>query len=174
MYRTKSGHPIIELCERVPLSAKTLTELSASGPVETRTVTIVLDDRTPPQRCTVVATPQRIGRRWWWQCPDCRRRCTYLVSERVSYRYTCRRCLRAVYLSDYPAMESSRMLLQLVGRLPGPFAHDDEIARLAAPRRRGVRRGRRLKRKLARLLARTVDLEPFARLVTGERRGRKV
>lgn len=37
--------------------------------------------------------------RWWWQCPDCRRRCGVLFLIPITRRFTCRQCGGVAYSS---------------------------------------------------------------------------
>jgi hypothetical protein len=104
----------------------------------------------------VIASRQQLGgRRWWWACPGCGRRCAILLRPAVGQRFKCRVCWHAVYLSDY---ENRQDVLARSGRLAtssGARLGDlhREWSRLTACRRKGVRRGRRVKKRARRILA---------------------
>ena len=106
-----------------------------------------------------VGTKQRLGgERRWWVCPDCGRRCRVLLSPEPRLAFTCRKCLRAVYLTDYPSRSRVHRLRQFLGLARGgPFDLWDEADRLLAPRKRGVRRGRRVRERGLRATQRALD-----------------
>jgi hypothetical protein len=99
----------------------------------------------------VVSTAQRLGgRRGWWRCPACGRRCGVLLTPSLERPFWCRLCWGAVYRSDYRRRSRGTNLAWL---LLGS-GHSDEYQRLAAlraRRRRGVRRGRHVRRRAERL-----------------------
>ncbi len=99
----------------------------------------------------VVSTAQRLGgRRWWWRCPACGRRCGVLLTPNLDRPFWCRLCWGAVYRSDYRRRNRCRSLAWL---LLGSGIGDDQqrLATLSARRRRGVRRGRHVHRRADRL-----------------------
>ena len=93
------------------------------------------------------------GRRGWWRCSCCRRRCAVLLIADAQSPVACRRCWRAQYTSDYPRQQQQTrrrdVLLLAAGGSP---ALDRELQLLSAQRRRGVRRGRRVFQRAVRLL----------------------
>ena len=101
----------------------------------------------------VVTGRQRLGGvRRWWRCPSCGRRCGVVFALDPDTPFRCRRCWGAVYRCDYPAGEHLRRYLEVTGWLPDRYdGMRDELARLTARRRRGVRRGRRVLERAARL-----------------------
>lgn len=102
----------------------------------------------------VLPSRQRFGgRRWWWQCPECGRRCGALLNVSPDQPWACRRCWGAVYRSDYPAQQKWHEIRQWFGIEPGGFLDQQhELDFLTAPRRKGVRRGRRVWLRALRLL----------------------
>ncbi len=99
----------------------------------------------------VVSTAQRLGgRRGWWRCPACGRRCGVLLTPSLDRPFWCRLCWCAVYRSDYRRRSRCRNLAWL---LLGSGRGDEyqRLAALRARRRRGVRRGRCVRRRAERL-----------------------
>ena len=91
------------------------------------------------------------GRRAWWRCPFCKRRCGVLLAPETDGQFACRTCWCATYLSDHPGRVRRHQLVDLLmcgawGRWPLQEAADA----LTAPRKRGVRRGRRVGQRAAR------------------------
>jgi hypothetical protein len=114
---------------------------------------------------SVTSSAQRLGgARYWWLCPACQRRRRILLMETVDDPVAfCRRCLGAVYSSDYPGHHRRR---ELSASLTGgsQTIHEQsqrDLAVLLAKRRRGVRRGRRV-RERARGLSGRMSQEPYA------------
>jgi hypothetical protein len=112
-----------------------------------------------PQRAVtpeVVPSRQRLGgERWYWVCAGCGRRCGVLLTVAPDRPFACRRCWRAVYMSDYPRQQAIRALRQLLGvESGGPMDQFARLDYLMAPRRKGVRRGRRVRRRALRLYQR--------------------
>ncbi len=108
----------------------------------------------------VTTTPQPLGGvRRWWQCPNCGRRCGVLLAASAEAPIGCRRCLGAVYLTDYPGRRRDRQLTALLGNfladesLTLDARRDRELDALLGKRRRGIRRGRRVLRRALRRLA---------------------
>jgi hypothetical protein len=104
-------------------------------------------------RMPVTTTVQRLGGvRRWWRCPTCGRRCRILLvwSKDSTVAVACRRCLGAVYSSDYPGRHCLKEMGAVLtgflgdGSIPGIERCRRELDVLLAKRRRGVRRGRRL------------------------------
>jgi hypothetical protein len=107
----------------------------------------------------VLFTKQRLGggsRRTWFVCRGCGRRCGVLLSAAPGERFRCRRCCRAVYQSDYLKRPSRRDAMR-------PRRHrrrnrlaelHEQLVRLTAPQKKGIRRGRHLKRRIATLRGR--------------------
>lgn len=101
----------------------------------------------------VLPSKQRLGgRRWWWECPACGRRCGVLLTPSLGRPFWCRLCWGAVYRSDYRRTRS-RDLGWLLGIVPGGGLDREcrTLAGLRARRRRGVRRGRRVRQRTERL-----------------------
>lgn len=114
-------------------------------------------DRHAPRVVTIqiVDTRQPLGGvRRWWQCPQCRRRCRFLLLPDASSPIGCRSCLAARYLADYPGRARlhglGAVLRDLIGDDSLDTAAERELALLGARKRRGVRRGRRLVQRLER------------------------
>jgi hypothetical protein len=114
-------------------------------------------------RLPVTTTVQPLGGvRRWWRCPTCNRRCRILLvwSKESGVAVACRRCLGAVYASDYPARDNWRQMAAFLtgylgdGSIIGIERCSRELSVLLAKRRRGVRRGRRLTKRAWRLLVR--------------------
>jgi len=58
---------------------------------------------------TLTHTPTPTGgRRAWWVCPSCGRRCAALYLPDDHERLGCRRCCRLVYASQYPPLKRKR------------------------------------------------------------------
>lgn len=100
---------------------------------------------------TLLPSAQRLGgRRWWWQCPACGRRCGVLLTPSLDCPFWCRLCWGAVYRSDYRRRSRCRNLAWL---LLGSGLDEEQrrLMHLLARRRRGVRRGRRVQQRAAQL-----------------------
>jgi hypothetical protein len=152
---TRTGRTFVETCEQIrvkPEFARLATYWPDGGCTISVTVTGAGYSRVVP--IVLVPSPQHFGgRRWWWQCPACSRRCQVLLSPSAGDQFACRKCWKAVYMTDYGGRRWFLGLGQTLGSLPGgSFAAGDEAKRLLAPRRRGVRRGRRLHQRALRLL----------------------
>jgi hypothetical protein len=114
---------------------------------------------------SIRSTAQRLGgARYWWLCPACQRRRRILLMETVDDPVAfCRRCLGAVYSSDYPGHHRRRELSASPtgGSLASHQQWQRDLAVLQAKRRRGVRRGRRVRERARRLSGR-MSKEPIA------------
>jgi hypothetical protein len=154
MHRTKNDRPLVELCHRLRIGTAHVAAAVPETPEDPRRrLQLQIAGVRKPVTLMLVWTFQHIGRRWWWECPSCARRCAVLLREPRTQQPACRQCLRAVYFRDNPWMGPYVAWAQLNGWVPGPFDHWQQIAFLVNPRRRGVRRGRRLVQRAERLLA---------------------
>ena len=153
MPRNRNDRPLVELCTRYRVTAAHVAAARPNGAEDSRTLNVHLIGISRPVALRLASTKQRIGRRWWWLCPYCGRRCAVLLREHRSQDLACRRCLGAAYFRDNPSMRPYVASAQLFGWVPGPFDHWQQIAFLVERRRRGVRRGRRLRQRAGRLLA---------------------
>ena len=100
---------------------------------------------------TIVSTRQPFGGlRWWWVCPNCRRRCGVLYLPDREGPVACRSCWPVRYLVAYPGRQRARDAKEALFMILG---HEDlknpEQEALFLRRRRGVRRGRRVLRRAA-------------------------
>jgi hypothetical protein len=117
-------------------------------------VTITWNGQSISRSFDVCSSAQRLGgRRWWWRCRSCGRRCGILLSPWCYSEpdWACRRCWRAKYKSQYPPSLRLRFLMEWLGP-DNPVDLERQFAYLVAPRRRGVRRGRHLFLRTARTL----------------------
>ena len=118
-----------------------------------REVTLEVEGIFKPVVLPLVPTAQHLGgKRWWWACPACGRRCAILLRRARAQEFGCRRCLKAVYLRDRPSARPLLVHQPVLGWQPSAFDHWQELLRLSAPKKRGVRRGRRVGARAARLL----------------------
>ena len=90
------------------------------------------------------------GRRAWWRCPACKRRCGVLLAPDADGQFACRTCWGATYLSDHPGRVRRQQLVDLLMcGASGRWRLQEDADALAAPRKRGVRRGRRVGQRAA-------------------------
>lgn len=116
--RPRSPSPLfVEDCGR--FDATLLLAKTRGGPVDDELSTVSITSTWTEQGrqgtrtvvLAVVSTPQPFGGvRRWWRCPTCRRRCRILLMASTDSPVACRRCLRAVYSTDYPARHYWRQL----------------------------------------------------------------
>jgi hypothetical protein len=155
---TRSGRPFVELLTRLTVSPDLIRAAlkPQTSPASAVTMTVSWEGRRSVVR--LVSTRQRLGgHRWWFQCPRCRKRRGVLLGSAPDVLFACRACWRAVYMTAFPGRRWYVPLRQLLGTLPGgPLDVCNELDRLAAKRRRGVRRGRRVHERALRLLSRYV------------------
>src|SRR5690242_16940787 len=59
--------------------------------LESATLTLTLEDGSS-QVIQSEATPQRVGRHWWFRCPKCGGRHKWLYSPRGVHRFLCKDC----------------------------------------------------------------------------------
>lgn len=154
-YNRPSRRPFRDDCAAIP--AKPVWMPKNSWTLESVALTVAWPDgQQQSVSLTAVSTVQRLGgERWWWICPRCLRRCGVLLSPAVGEEFACRRCLRAVYVSDYPTRRRLRELGLFLRGEPG--SPQDLLTRsyeLDRPRRRGIRRGRRVQWRAIELMRR--------------------
>lgn len=152
--RSKSrGRPVLSNASKrafVELGARVEAKADVIRAARFSTVTLELEwHRTGARQILELRirwTAQPLGgRRGWFACPGCRRRCGVLLGLGPGEPFACRKCHRAVYMSDYPTRQ---LLARAFGVVPMPDAdtHGD-----LQRRRRGVRRPRGVRRRAARL-----------------------
>lgn len=56
------------------------------------------------------------GKRWWFVCPECTRRCSYLYSMPGKLYFSCRQCLDLTYRSCQDSHSNSSINIPGVGR----------------------------------------------------------
>jgi len=152
MRRTPPDRLIVELTKQLRLTPERVAMSQSGVTVDCRELTLTFVGIRTPVTFTLIPTPQHLGgRRWWWACPGCGRRCAILLRPARAQDFGCRRCLKAIYLRDRPSARPLLVHQQLLGWQPTSVDYWQEIWRLAAPKKRGVRRGRRVRARLARL-----------------------
>ena len=71
-----------------------LPPATGEGPLE-MDIKVEVDGTAIQQRLELSTTRQRLGGRWWWTCPTCKRRCAHLYV--LQGGLTCRLCARLRY-----------------------------------------------------------------------------
>jgi hypothetical protein len=99
---------------------------------------------SPPVTERVLLTPTMPtfgGKRWWFTCPGCERRCRVLYVPPAGGRFGCRRCLELRYRSQSRSLQEQR--LKKIGRLKvrlGARGHGTALVAPVPPRPKRMHR----------------------------------